>query len=388
MKPHLYISFLKFKIHSFHFFGVMGYIIGMMYGFIFSIQLQLEPLIILLMGGIGATIFFLLAFIAKWITKEETIVYYHHEIAILVFCSITLKLLHYPILPYIDITLLGIGTFLAFGRIGCFNVGCCHGLPGSFGYQYGERHIEDGFTWYYRDVKLLPVQLTESVFVFFIVITGSILLFQHASPGTVLILYTVVYGTFRFAIEFFRGDSERPYYKGLSEAQWTTLVLVTVSLALSFSGYLPFYNWHLIFFLLLTAVSLYVVFAKRKTSRYRLLHPKHIEEIATGLQHMKLEENNLPVTGIEPVNIYSTTEGLSFSSGIYYTKDERLIHYTLSSNTNLTLNSDTVNKIGKVICLIKKHNKEFDIVEKGNGVYHLIFKEEHYKEKSLLETIG
>nr|MDQ6890591.1 hypothetical protein [Bacteroidota bacterium] len=169
--------------------------------------------------------------------------------------------------------------------------------------------------------------------------------------------------------------------------QWTTLLLVTISLALSFSGYLPFYMWHLIFFLSLVAVSLYVIFSKRKTSEYRLLRPAHIREIATGLQHMELGENNLADTGNSSVNIYSTTEGLSFSSGRYYAKNESLIHYTISGNTKLILNAHSVNKIGQMIGLIKKHNKHFDIIEKENGVYHLIFKEKNYKDQSMLETI-
>ncbi len=387
LSPGLHIKMFNRKIRSFHFFGVLGFIMGMMLGISLCYFLHLKIGIILLMSLVGAATFFLLAIVAKIITGEETIVYYHHEIAIIVFCSITLKLLNYPVLPYIDITLLGIGTFLAFGRIGCFNVGCCHGRPGRFGYHYGEHHVDDGFTWYYRGVTLLPVQLIESGFVFCIVITGSFLLMRHALPGTVLILYTVVYGAFRFAIEFFRGDPERPYYKGLSEAQWTTLLLVTVSLVLGFSGYLPFYTWHLIFFLSLLAVSLYVVFLKRKTTEYRLLRPAHIREIATGLQHMELGENNLADAGNSSVNIYRTTEGLSFSCGQHYAKNERLIHYTISGNTKLILNEHIVNKIGQMISLIKKHNKHFDIIEKENGVYHLIFKEKNYKDESMFETV-
>ena len=374
-------------IRSFHFFGVLGFIVGMALGISLCYFLDLKISIILLMSLVGAATFFLLAFAAKIITGDETIVYYHHEIAILIFCAITLYLLHYPVLQYIDITLLGIGTFLAFGRIGCFNVGCCHGKPGKFGYQYGEHHVKDGFTWYYKDVMLFPVQLIESAFVFCIVITGSILLFQHALPGTVLILYTVVYGAFRFGIEFFRGDSERPYWKGLSEAQWTTLLLVAASLVLSFSGYLPFYNWHLIFFLLLTIVSLYVIFVKRKTTKHRLLHPKNIKELATGLQYMMPKENNLLHGEDDPINIYRTTEGLAVSSGRFNSKNKSLRHYTISAGSNLLLDKADVKKIGNIISLIKERNTEFEMIEKENGVYHLIFNDELFKQKPILENM-
>lgn len=383
--PKLYINFFSKKIHSFHFFGVIGFITGMLLGTSVSYFLNMNVNVILLMSLIGAGTFFLLAFIAKWVAKKEMIVYYHHEISILIVCSIALRLMNYPVLPYIDITLLGIGTFLTFGRIGCFNVGCCHGRPGSFGYHYGVHHVEEGFTWYYRNVRLLPVQLIESVFVFCIVITGSIILFQNVLPGTVLILYTVVYGSFRFIIEFFRGDTERPYYKGLSEAQWTTLLLVAISLFLSYSGSLPLYTWHVVLFIMLCTASLYIVFFKRKTNDYRLATPRHIREIATGLQYMKSENGNLSYSKKQNVNVYTTTEGLSFSSGVYYTTNNKLTHYTLSGNSHLTLDQESAQKLGKIIALISKHSGAFEIIGKDSEIYHIIFKEKKINEQLKVE---
>lgn len=388
LSPKLTIYFFRRIINSFLFFGVLGFIAGLALGISLSRWLSLEISIILLLSIVGAITFFLLAFAAKIITGKESIVYYHHEIAIMLMCTLGLYLLKIAILPYLDIALLGIGIFLAFGRIGCFNVGCCHGRPGTFGYHYGEHHVADGFTWYYRDVTLLPVQLIESGFVFSIVITGTVLLLNHAAPGTVLILYTVVYGAFRFIIEFFRGDAERPYWKGLSEAQWTTLLLVAITLTLSFTGYLPFYQWHMIIFLLLATCALYVMLAMKKNSEYRLLHARHIREMAIGLQHMGLQEKNLPHAENAPVNIYVTSEGLSISSEYYHAKNERIQHYTISGNSTLKLNRESVHRIGKLIGLLQKHTSKFEIVEKENGIYHLIFYQESYQEKSLFEKIN
>ncbi|MEP7252327.1 MAG: prolipoprotein diacylglyceryl transferase family protein [Ginsengibacter sp.] len=387
MSPKLYTRFFKISIHSFHFFGVLGFIGGMLLGVSLCYFLGMNVYIILLMTLIGAGTFFLLAFIAKWVTKEETIVYYHHEIAILVFCAIALKLLHYPVLHYIDVTLLGIGTFLAFGRIGCFNVGCCHGRPGKFGYHYDEPHVQSGFTWYFKNVTLLPVQLVESSFVFCIVITGSFLLFTNAPAGTVLVLYTVVYGAFRFGIEFFRGDPERPYYKGLSEAQWTTLLLISISLILSYSGTLPLYNWHVGIFIILCAVSLNVIFLKRRINDYRLTTPRHIQEIATGLQHMKFKKQNSANAAKNGVDVYTTTEGLSFSSGVHDARREKLTHYTLSGNSALVLDGNSSHKIGKIIGLINKHSGDFEIIKKDSGIYHIVFKEKQVNEKLAVEQV-
>ena len=59
----------------------------------------------------------------KMITGEEKLIYYHHEIAVLLNISLFLWLIHQPLLPYLDISILGIGTFLFCGRLGCLMVG-------------------------------------------------------------------------------------------------------------------------------------------------------------------------------------------------------------------------------------------------------------------------
>src|SRR5690349_9699097 len=71
--------------------------------------------------------FFLVVMITKIITGEEKIIYYHHEIAVMVAGGILLWVLGKPIFPYLDIMILGVGLFLACGRVGCLMVGCCHG---------------------------------------------------------------------------------------------------------------------------------------------------------------------------------------------------------------------------------------------------------------------
>ena len=69
-------------------------------------------------------------------TGEERIIYYRHEIAVMVVAALLLWLLRQPLLPYLDVTILGIGMFLTCGRMGCFMVGCCHGRPHDWGVCY------------------------------------------------------------------------------------------------------------------------------------------------------------------------------------------------------------------------------------------------------------
>ena len=90
-----------------------------------------------------------------------------------------------------------------------------HGKQAEFGFlDTGEHHVEDGFTWYYKNVMLLPAQLIESAFVC-IVISNSFVSACFTGYG-IDCLHSCV-GAFRFGIEFFKGDSQRPYWKGLSE---------------------------------------------------------------------------------------------------------------------------------------------------------------------------
>ena len=366
----LYVKIFSVKIRSFHFFGVLGFIVGTILGIFLSRQLNLQPVIVLLMAGIGVITFFALAFIAKRITGGETIVYYHHEISILVFCTVALYFLKLPILPYLDVTLLGIGVFLAFGRIGCYSVGCCHGRPFKHGVTYRQQHVDAGFTWYYKDIPLLPVPLIESVYVFLTVITGTIILFNKVPPGTVLILYTVVYGLMRYILEFFRGDPERPLFHGVSEAQWTSLLLTAVTFIMVLINWLPSYNWHLFILILQLAITAITIFYFKKYPVKRLFVPGHVKELAEGLNVLE-ELNNKSNTTI---NLYTTHEGLCISCGIRL-ESKHLKHYTVSLKGEKRLNEFSIRKIAKVIAMLNHQNWSFNIVEKENGIYHVLFNE-------------
>jgi hypothetical protein len=105
----------------------------------------------LVMAGIVGTAvatFLGLAMATKIITGEERLIYYHHEIAVMLIAALFLWTIRASLLPYLDVTILGIGTFLVYGRIGCLLVGCCHGRPWGWGVRYGEEHAAAGFPSY------------------------------------------------------------------------------------------------------------------------------------------------------------------------------------------------------------------------------------------------
>jgi hypothetical protein len=91
-----------------------------------------RDLSLLVMAGImsvAVLTFFGLVIATKIITGEERVINYHHQIGVMVVAAVLLRLLGQPVLPYLDVTILGIGMFLVCGRIGCLMAGCCHGRP-------------------------------------------------------------------------------------------------------------------------------------------------------------------------------------------------------------------------------------------------------------------
>src|SRR5262249_39131819 len=117
----------------------------------------LSPLIMALIVATAVPTFLGLVMATKIITGEERIIYYHHEIAVMLAAAALLWVASQPMLPYLDITILGIGAFLACGRIGCLMVGCCHGRPSRWGIRYTPDHAAAGFTDYYVGVVLSPI---------------------------------------------------------------------------------------------------------------------------------------------------------------------------------------------------------------------------------------
>lgn len=91
----------------------------------------------------------------------------------------------------------------AFGRIGCFFAGCCHGLATESVFGVSS-WTESGWQ------RVLPVQLYEAAFLFLLSGVLFTLLFKRKENGRRRVplasIYLVAYGAWRFCIEFWRGD--------------------------------------------------------------------------------------------------------------------------------------------------------------------------------------
>lgn len=298
---------------------------------------ELSHALLLLLIIVAIATFLSLAMLMKVLVGEERLIYYHQEVAVLLTVGTTLWLLGESILAYLEIILLGIGLFLAFGRIGCFLVGCCHGLPSSWGVTYSDEHRKRGFTHYFVGVRLMPVQLIESSFVFLIVLVGTLLVRADASPGAALVWYIIAYDTLRFFLEFWRGDPDRPYFSHLSEPQWISILLVMLVLGLGLGGILPMEGFHYgaALLLLLAAVTVELNARLGQRAAKQFFHPHHLSEFAHA--YAFASDHSLPVSrsnnlsdGSPQLYVGFTSKGLRVSASTIRDGSATCHHFALS----------------------------------------------------------
>jgi len=129
-----------------------------------------------------------------------------------------------PLLSLADFCVTALPLGHAFGRIGCFLNGCCHG-----------RNVvhPDFFAF---GLRQYPVQLYEAAFnlVLYVLLLRVALRREttaHAPHGTLLALYLIYYPVGRFLLEFLRGD-ERLRLGALDAAQYLSLGLMLTGLLL------------------------------------------------------------------------------------------------------------------------------------------------------------
>jgi len=111
----------------------------------------------------------------------------------------------------------------AFGRIGCLFAGCCHGAITSAWYGVWNAHL---------GAKTVPTQLFEALFLFALC-TFLCIMALHAKKCLNLSLYLILYGIWRFGIEFFRADERgKTLIPWLTPSQFIAVVFVVFGIVL------------------------------------------------------------------------------------------------------------------------------------------------------------
>lgn len=363
---------------AFRICGYAGLAVAVLLAMTLVVRSGLSPWV---MGGIivaAVATFLVLSMVTKVITGEESLTYYHHEIAILLVATLLLWLLGQPVLSYLDPTILGVGAFMACGRLGCLMAGCCHGRVHSWGVRYRDEHAVAGFSPCYVGVRLFPVQAVESLYAFVIVVVGIGVVLGGRPPGEALAWYVVSYGVGRFFLEFLRGDASRHYVWGFSEAQWTSLLLISVLVWEELSGNLSFHAWHVGAFACLALVMISVALTRRlkRTITHRLLHPRHVREVAEAVRidsrsATEQRDGSGESTAYPEVHVSNTSLGIWISVGRIGTGEGCVDHYTLSCRHG-AMSDDTARSLARLILQLRHLPASGDLVKGSQGVFHLL----------------
>jgi phosphatidylglycerol:prolipoprotein diacylglycerol transferase len=143
-----------------------------------------------------------------------------------------------------DMAVVALSIAHAIGRLGCTSAGCCYGKPFPVdGSTLPGIHFTDKFPFFYvvfppgavapPYMPLYPTQLME--FIGLLLIFMLLLLAYKKKPfdGFVFAFYTLLYGSLRFSLEFFRGVTPPIPGIGLTWNQLVALGMIIFSVVLA-----------------------------------------------------------------------------------------------------------------------------------------------------------
>ncbi|MCS6830011.1 MAG: prolipoprotein diacylglyceryl transferase [bacterium] len=129
-----------------------------------------------------------------------------------------------PFLQLADVLAPGVALAYAVGRIGCFLGGCCYGVPTNLPWACS---FQDPFNPHVHTPPSHPTQLYASLSNLFIFALLARMQKPPHPVGKVFWAYLVLYGVYRFIVEFWRiGATSSVLALGLSDAQWVSVVMV------------------------------------------------------------------------------------------------------------------------------------------------------------------
>jgi phosphatidylglycerol:prolipoprotein diacylglycerol transferase len=186
-------------------------------------------LILMLAGVLGGRVAYILANVHEYLENPADIiridkgglVFYGGFIGATIAAIVLAHRRKEPLFSLLDFAVTAVPLGHAFGRVGCFINHCCYGTPW------------DGplAVCMPNDICRHPVQLYEAAAN--IAIYLALLKFypKRTRSGTALAVYLMLYGSWRFVAEFFRGDA-RLTEAGLHVSQWVSVGMIAVGVAL------------------------------------------------------------------------------------------------------------------------------------------------------------
>ena len=302
------------------------------------------------------------------VAGREVYTFYHYQLVVLAAGGGVLALLGGPALPVLDLMGPALALIQAFGRLGCFMAGCCYGRPQRWGVCYGDVHADVGFARELVGVRLLPIQAFESSCLFLLAAAGAALALWGAPAGSALATYLVGYGAIRFGLEFARGDAVRAYARGFSEAQWTAVTIMTITVAAEIAGLLPRWRWHAAALTAVVIAALAVTIYRRIRPSHALFRAAHVSEFARTLDSVPCA----PLLSDQPLRVARTSLGLGVSAGLLH---HQRMHYALSTSGGALSESDARHLAALILCL-RYPSASSHLLPGGYGVFHVLIEAE------------
>ena len=310
-----------------------------------------SPLVQLALCCAAVLTFLTLVFVTKAIAGGEILVYYHHEIAVLAVTAALCAAFGLTAGHHLDATALGLGACLAFGRVGCVAAGCCHGRPAAHGIVYGEHYARELPVWLLGR-RLVPVQLIEAGCVVLLVAVGCVAIADSQVPGAAFVWYVEGYAVVRFFAEELRGDSCRRFAAGVSEAQWTSLVLASCMALLGVTGVTPG-GAAGVGALILILAGAAIVRHRARRGNGDVLAPRHVRELARLARR--------PALGV-------TSLGVQVSAGRVGLAE----HWSMSRRGRALTAREATILAEQLVAIRRPHAPSPDVVPGVAGVFHVL----------------
>ena len=217
------------------------------------------------------------------------------------------------------------------------------------------RHVRAGFPSYLAGIPLVPVQALEAVGVAILVAIGAAL--PHRPAGAAFGAYISGYAVLRFGLEELRGDTLRRWWRSLSEAQWTSLVIAVGTAVAAVGGVLAGAALHVAAALGLVVAAPVVSYRRRRD----VLGPAHLRELIA----------RFPAAPAQSTAVAETSLGLRMSSG----ETGGTAHYTLSLAGGRVLSLEAAAALAGALVSSRHRGGAAQLVPGAAGAYHVVVRQ-------------
>jgi hypothetical protein len=232
----------------------------------------------------GAAAFVVVVWVTDALTGTQSLTFYHDALAVLAASALATAALGLPVLAHLDLTAAGLMLLLAWGRVGCTLVGCCHGRPARRGVVYDHTHVRYGLAPHLVGRTLRPVPLYEAAAAGVLALTGAAIALAGAAPGTAFAVVLSAYALVRIALEELRGDWQRPQLGGVSEPQVTSALLIAGIAVATLAGVLPDGPYLVAPLVLIAEAAAIAAWRRSRRPDLDLLEPRHVRELVKAAQ--------------------------------------------------------------------------------------------------------